>query len=211
MEVSGVFLKAVNQKYCWPSSRCNYGIKLKIIHSFILELSHSQTWVSMPPAQQGVGKNLILLFEVSCRNYFLSSVYISQKNSSGDGGHPLVFTPCHKNKRYEWEGCCNSAGRKQFLHEAAHNIWVEFCSFILNSWSIILRKWHCYLVSDRFFLMLQEPEEKIMLFSSMMFKRRQVQTKLQPTFERKQTNKLHLIFEVSCSFTYQGGCCLAFL
>lgn len=96
MDVSGVLLKAVTQKYCWPSSRCNYGIKLKIIHRFILELSHSQTWVSTPPAQQGVGKNLILLLEVSCRNYFLSSVYISQTNSSGDGGHPLVFTPCHK-------------------------------------------------------------------------------------------------------------------
>lgn len=54
--------------------------------------------------------------------------------------------------------------------------------------------------------MLQEPEEKVMLFSSMTFKRRQIQTKLQPTFERKQTNKLHLIFEVSCSFKYQGGC-----
>lgn len=188
MDVSGVLLKAVTQKYCWPSSRCNYGIKLKIIHRFILELSHSQTWVSTPPAQQGVGKNLILLLEVSCRNYFLSSVYISQTNSSGDGGHPLVFTPCHKNKRYEWEGCCNSAGRKQFLHEAAHNIWVEFCSFILNSRSIILWKWYCYLVSDRFFLMLQELEEKVMLFSSMTFKRRQIQTKLQPTFERKQTN-----------------------
>lgn len=188
MDVSGVLLKAVTQKYCWPSSRCNYGIKLKIIHRFILELSHSQTWVSTPPAQQGVGKNLILLLEVSCRNYFLFSVYISQTNSSGDGGHPLVFTPCHKNKRYEWEGCCNSAGRKQFLHEAAHNIWVEFCSFILNSRSIILRKWYCYLVSDRFFLMLQELEEKVMLFSSMTFKRRQIQTKLQPTFERKQTN-----------------------
>lgn len=30
-------------------SRCIYGIKLKVLHSLVLELSCSQSWVSTPP------------------------------------------------------------------------------------------------------------------------------------------------------------------
>lgn len=34
-----------------PPSRCAYGINFKILRGLVLELSHSQTWVSTPPVR----------------------------------------------------------------------------------------------------------------------------------------------------------------